>query len=249
MNSKQLTLLLIRLSLGIIYMTSGLSKLAPEYLGNIIGPVNLEKAYESNSIHILMNITAIIQTLLGSLILSQRYSIIGLIFLLPLSVGILIFTIYAGFGLTPIINLLLLLLLIYLLTQEKKSVKKLMNLKIEGYRVSKSYLRFSQKRLSNSAILFIIITALLTFWKSPLVNFTATISLILFLANLFQRKDYLFADYLLLGLFFIIGFIIINGILLNQIIDKAFYSVFLLIPLGFLIYLASLIYRKLFMTK
>ena len=244
-TSKQLTLLLIRLSLGIIYLTSGLSKLAPDFLGNIIGPVNLAKAYDdSNVIHFFMNVTAFIQIIVGALTLSQRYSVLGLVLLLPLSLGILIFTIFAGFGLTPIINGILLSLLIYALFQEQEAVKNLMKFKIESLKNSRTFRRFPDKRIPNLALVSVSLTAVLSFLNGPVLNVIATISLVLFFINLFQRKDYIILDYIILTMFFIISFIIINGMILNRFIPKAFYAVFLLIPVGFVLYILRLIYSR-----
>ncbi|TDN87632.1 hypothetical protein DET49_11180 [Salegentibacter sp. 24] len=245
MTSKQATLLLIRLSLGIIYLTSGLSKLAPEHLGNIIGPVGLEKAFSVYGIAIFIDITALIQILVGALCLSQRYAILGLVILFPLSVGIFIFTLVAGFGLTPIINALLLALLLYALVAEKEAVQKLVKFKIQGLRSSNPYLSYSNKKIPDLALILVCLTSVLSFLEGLILNLLATISFILFFINLFQRKDYLFLDYLILATFFLVSFIIVNAMVLNRFIPKAFYVVFFLIPIGFILYMARIIYWKL----
>ena len=247
MTSKELTFLLIKLSLGIIYFTSGLSKLAPEHLGNIIGPVSIENSFAIPGIDIFMQIVAVIQTILGALILTQRYSVIGLALLLPLSTGILIFTIFSGFGLTPLINVLLLILLIYAIFIEKNSVRKFIQLKMQAFKDSNSFEDFPKKKIPDTALLITSITVIISFWnKSLLLNLTASTFLVLIFLNLFQKKDYLTIDYLILLLFFVISFVITNALLLNQLVDKAFYSVFLLIPMGFLIYFLRLIYSRFF---
>lgn len=245
MTYKELTFLLIKLSLGIIYLTSGLSKLAPEHLGNIIGPVSLKNAYNVPGIDIFMQVTAVIQTILGALILTQRYSVIGLILLLPLSIGILIFTIFSGFGLTPFINIVLLLLLSYTILKEKKSVLKILKLKMDAFKDSSSFKSFPKKKLANAALLTTIITIIISIWnKSLLLNLTVSSIVILIFLNLFQKKNYLIIDYFILLLFLIISLVIINAIFLNQYIDKAFYSVFLLIPIAFIIYFSRIIYSR-----
>jgi hypothetical protein len=237
-----LTTLLIKLSLGLIYLTAGFSKLSPDYLGNIIGPVDLGKIYESSTIDVLLTLVAVYQILGGALILSQRYSVIGLVLVFPLALGTLIFTIIAGFAATPIINLCILLLLIYALLQEKKTVKQILKLNFKSITSSITFQNFPNKFLSNIALGLTILTTCLTFLNNPILNILLTFSLLIFTINLFQVKNYLLIDKIILILFFIIGLIIINGILLNQIIPKVFYSVFALIPLGILLYLIRLFY-------
>lgn len=249
MTSKQATLLLIRLSLGIIYLTSGLSKLAPEHLGNIIGPVRPENAYSIDGIAIFMHFTALIQIQVGALCLSQRYAVLGLVILFPLSVGIFVFTLITGFVLTPVIIALLLALLLYALVAEKEAVQKLVKFKIQGLKNSNPYLRYSNKKIPNLALILVCLTSLLSFIDGLILNLLATISLILFFINLFQRKDYLFLDYLILATFFLVSFIIVNAMVLNKIIPKAFYVVFLLIPTGFILYIARIITWELVTRK
>lgn len=244
MKSKELTTIIIRLTIGLIYLTAGFSKLSPEYLGNIIGPVDLGRIYTSSLIDVLMTIAAIYQIVAGALILSQKYSVVGLILIFPLALGILIFTIFAGFAATPIINLFILLLIIFALFQDKKSVGQILKLNFTAIKSSKSSLQFPNKLLPNVALGLTILTSCLTFLDNPILNILLTFVLLIFTANLFQVKNHLLLDKILFVLFFGIGFIIINGILLNQIIPKAFYSVFALIPLGFLIYLIRLIYWR-----
>ena len=235
--------------IGFIYLTAGFSKLSPEYLGNIIGPVDLGSIYKSSLIDILMIIAAIYQIIAGALILSQRYSVIGLILVLPLALGILIFTIFAGFAATPIINLFILLLIIFALLEDKKSVNQILKLNFKSINLSKSFQEFPNKIIPNVALGITFLICCLVFMDNVILNILLTIVLLLFTINLFQVKKYLLIDKTLLVLFFIIGFIIINGILLNQIIPKAFYSVFALIPLGLLIYLIRLIYWRISKDK
>lgn len=244
MTSKEITALLIRLALGLIYLTAGFSKLVPDYLGNIIGPVDLSKVYDSPFIESLMGVAAVYQIIAGALILSQRYSILGLILLFPLAVGILIFTIVAGFGGTPFINGFILLLLIYALVQDKRAVVEILKLNFKAIRTSSAFQLFPNQLLPHLALGLTLLTACLSFLNSPVLNVLLSAALLLFTINLFQVKKYLVLDKVLIVLFFAIGFIIINGIIFNQIVPKAFYLVFALIPLGLLLYVIRLIYAK-----
>lgn len=244
MNSKEITHLLIRLMLGITYLTAGLSKLSPDNIGNIIGPVKMEQIFDTPPLALFFQFVAIYQTITGALILSQRYSVIGLILLFPLSTGILLFTIIAGFGLTPIINLILLLLLVVLMSSEKKTIISIMKFNFKSISQSISFQHYHEKRNPIIAFSMIALFFVFIFLHNIILNFIITTALIFFTLNLFQRKDYLLLDKILLGLFFVISFIIINGILLNKLIPKIFYSVFLLIPLGLLLYITRILYWK-----
>lgn len=244
MKSKDFTTLIIRLALGLIYMSAGFSKLSPDYLGNIIGPVDLGMVLESKSIHYFMIFAAIYQIIAGATILSQRYSVFGLVLLFPLAVGILGFTIVAGFGLTPFINMFLLLLLLYVLLQDKKSVEQVLKFNFNGIKQSTAFELFPNKMIPNVALGIVLLTTSLSFLDNPILNVLCSVALLLFTINLFQVKRYLVIDKVIILLFFVIGIIIINGILLNQIIPKFFYSVFPLILIGFLLYLSRLIYWR-----
>lgn len=244
MTSKEITTLLIRLALGLIYFTAGFSKLSPDYLGNIIGPVDLSKVYDSPAIESLMIFAAIYQIISGALILSQRYSVLGLLLLFPLAVGILIFTIIAGFGGTPFINGLILLLLIYALVQEKSAVLQILKFNFKTVPTPTAFQMFPNRLLPHLALGLTILTACLSFLDNPVLNVLLSVVLLLFTLNLFQVKKYLPLDKILIILFFMIGFVIINGIVFNKIVPKAFYLVFVLIPFGLLLYIIRLIYAK-----
>ncbi len=244
MNSKEFTTLIIRLALGLIYMTAGFSKLSPDNLGNIIGPVDLGALLESKTIHTLMIFAAIYQIIAGAIILSQRYSVFGLVLLFPLVVGILIFTTFAGFGATSIINLFILLLLLYATFQERKSIIQILKLNFNGIKRSTAFELFPNKVIPKVALGIVLLTTSLSFLHNPVLNVLCSIALILFTINLFQVKNYLVIDKVIIVLFLFIGLIIINGILLNQMIPKAFYSVFALIPIGFTLYFIRLIYWR-----
>lgn len=92
MSSKDFTVLLIRLALGLIYLTAGFSKLAPHLIGNVIGPVDPKMLFDSEFFRVFMLFVAVYQIIAGALLLSQRYSVYGLILLFPIALGIMIFT-------------------------------------------------------------------------------------------------------------------------------------------------------------
>ncbi|WKZ62422.1 MAG: hypothetical protein QY315_11700 [Saprospiraceae bacterium] len=245
MSSKYITLIMIYLATGIIYLTAGLSKFSPGNIGNLIGPVDYHKISDSTVFLLFMQGIAVLQVVVGALLLSQRYSVFGLIMVLPMSLGILIFTIVAGFGLTPIINLLLLLLLLYAFYLEKEAIRQLFRKDRKGILFkSPSFQQFPERLVPNIALILIGLTVLVSFLDNIVLNILTTTALLLFTINLFQRKDYIFADKILIFLFLMISSISVNGMLINKMIAKGFYVVFLLIPMGILIYLFRLVYWK-----
>ncbi|MEC5156784.1 hypothetical protein [Chryseobacterium sp. MP_3.2] len=242
MDSKRFTTVLIHLSLGLLYLTSGFSKLAPENLGNIIGPVKLNFISDSRASWYFMVFIAVYQIIAGALTLSQRYSLVGLILLLPLSVGILIFTLVVEFGGTPFINLFILLLLLYALYQEKNSLTKILRFNFEGLKESNSFQRFPNHLLPKIALGIISLTLSLVFLQHSILNILLSFALLLFTANLFQFIKYLLLDKILIFLFLFISLFIVNGHLKNQVFPESFAYIFIFILIGIILYFIRVVY-------
>lgn len=246
MKAKNITLILIYLATGTIYLTAGLSKFAPENIGNLIGPVDIHKIFDSTAFIIFMEFIAVLQVITGALLISLRYSVLGLIIAIPMALGILLFTVIAGFGLTPIINLVLLVSLIYAYLVEKDALKLLLKRKIIGLKESKTYQLYPKDKYAKIALALIALTVVFSFLHNIVLNIFASLAFFFYTANLFQRKDYLFLDKVLIGLFFIIGIITVNAMLLKAIHPKAPYVLFILIPLSISIYILRLVYWRFF---
>src|SRR5699024_10670686 len=92
-SGTDITLIMIYLAAGTVYLTAGLSKLAPENIGNLIGPTDIHKIFDSTAFVIFMEVIAVWQVITGALLLSLRYAVVGLITAIPLALGILVFTI------------------------------------------------------------------------------------------------------------------------------------------------------------
>lgn len=242
MKSKHFTTVLIHLSLGLVYLTSGFSKLAPKNLGNIIGPVNLDFISDSTLSWYFMLFVAVYQVIAGALTLSQRYSLVGLILLLPLSIGILIFTLVVEFGGTPLINLFILVLIFYALYEEKNSLVKILKVNFEGLKESKSFQRFPNQILPNISLGIIFLILSLLFLQNSTLNILLSLAILLFTTNLFQFKKYLLLDKIILILFPFISLFIINGHLINQFFSKSFAYVFLFIIIGIMCYFIRVLF-------
>ena len=116
--------LLCRLMLGFIYLSAGLSKLGHHDFGNVIGPVQKEFFTE------LMNLpvwtayaAAFIQSITGAFALTNSFAVWGILLMLPMNLGLLLFTInWPG---TVFVNAFFLILSIFLVIFEWKKIKNL----------------------------------------------------------------------------------------------------------------------------
>lgn len=90
---RTLYLLLIRLLLGYIFLSSGLCKLSDGHFGQLIGPPHLIRDLAPYGLHDFAVFVAVSQVLVGALVLSHRWALLGLVALVPLNAGILAVTI------------------------------------------------------------------------------------------------------------------------------------------------------------
>lgn len=107
---RVLYLLLIRLLLGYIFMSSGLCKLSGGHFGQLIGPPHLIRDLTPYGLHDFAVFVAVSQVLVGALVLSHRWSLLGLVALVPLNASILAVTISLHWRGTPYVDGFLLLL-------------------------------------------------------------------------------------------------------------------------------------------
>jgi uncharacterized membrane protein YphA (DoxX/SURF4 family) len=102
--------LLIRLFLGYVFFSSGLCKLSRGEFPGLIGPCNLETALAPYDLTLFALLIAVAQFVIGALVLSQRYALVGSIMMVPMNVSIFVFTVSQGWQGTPYIDAFLLLL-------------------------------------------------------------------------------------------------------------------------------------------
>lgn len=116
---------MIRLLLGYTYFSSGMAKLAKGNYGQLIGPPDIIEQWAADGYGGLGYAVAISQILIGTLVFTQRLSLVGLIALVPMSLGILTYTITQSWTGTPYVNMLLFALLILCLIYEYRTIKML----------------------------------------------------------------------------------------------------------------------------
>jgi hypothetical protein len=123
MNLKDFYSLLARLFLGYVFFSSGLCKLSDGHFGQIIGPPFLIADLEPHRLGGFGIFLAFSQVMTGALVLSQRWSLLGLVMLVPMNVSILAATISMGWNGTPYVNGFLLTINLLALFYEWKSLR------------------------------------------------------------------------------------------------------------------------------
>ncbi|MBA6231050.1 MULTISPECIES: hypothetical protein [unclassified Colwellia] len=121
-------LTIFQVTLGIIYFSAGLSKLIPGF-PNIIGPVWLIDELSKYSLGLFGYFIAIMQTLIGGLLLISRFRLIASLMLLPMHMCIFIIPISLGWQGTPFVNAIFLFMLLSLLFSDRKKIYSLINSK------------------------------------------------------------------------------------------------------------------------
>ncbi|MCX2741521.1 DoxX family membrane protein [Pontibacter anaerobius] len=115
LKNKDLLSLLIRVFLGYIFLSAGVCKLTHGNFGQIIGPPWLEERLAAYGLGLFAQVVAVSQVVCGALLLSQRFSLLGAIMLVPMNVAILAVTVSQQWVGTPVVNTFLLLLNLWLL--------------------------------------------------------------------------------------------------------------------------------------
>src|SRR5687768_14812442 len=93
LKNKDLLTILIRLFLGYIFFSAGICKLTHGEFGQIIGPPWLEEGLAKYGLGLFAQVVAISQVICGTLLLSQRFSLLGAVMLVPMNVAILAVTV------------------------------------------------------------------------------------------------------------------------------------------------------------
>lgn len=126
MKTKDFYALLTRLFLGYIFASAGLCKLSDGQFGQLIGPPFLIKQLAQYDLELFGQFIALSQVLVGMMVMSQRYSVLGLIMLVPVNVSILMVTISQNWKGTPYVDSVLVALNLLALLYEWKSLKFLL---------------------------------------------------------------------------------------------------------------------------
>ena len=117
-------IVLIRVFLGLIFFTAGMSKLYADhaFLG-IIGPVWLEDELAKHQLGLYARFIAGSQVVAGLLLFSQRFATLGAILNFPIILNIFVVTVSLQWQGTPYVNFILLLLNAWLLAYDYPKLK------------------------------------------------------------------------------------------------------------------------------
>lgn len=138
--------------LGAIFFTAGMSKLYFEHkFPGIIGPVWLEDELAKYDLGMYARFIAYSQVIIGYLLLTLRYSLVGAIMMIPLVSNILMVTISMNWRGTPFVLAFLLAVNIYLLVFDYRNYLSLLGINSDKIKT------VSQKGLSGWLIGFILV--------------------------------------------------------------------------------------------
>ncbi len=115
---------LIRIFLGLIFFTAGMSKLYFEHqFPGVIGPVWLEERLAEHDLGLYARFIAGSQIIAGLLLFSQRFSTLGAVLTFPIILNIFMVTVSMKWQGTPYVNFVLLSLNAWLLAYDYPKLK------------------------------------------------------------------------------------------------------------------------------
>ncbi|MEJ8756852.1 DoxX family membrane protein [Pontibacter sp. H259] len=198
LKNKDLLTLLIRLFLGYIFFSAGICKLTHGNFGQIIGPPWLEESLAKYGLGFFAQVVAISQVLCGTLLLSQRYSLLGSIMLVPMNVAILAVTTSMNWTGTPYVNSVFLLLNLALLGMEHKKFSFLLQPNQEYTITPSTTDQIGQNLYSWVGIGLSLLTISATFVNYTLTNITAVLAFAAFAATIIRSVQFTKLDYVLI---------------------------------------------------
>ena len=122
---KKLLVVGTRVVLGVIFFSSGLGKLTHGLTPGLIGPVWLEERLATYGLGLWAQFVAWSQVIIGALLLSQRFSTLGAVMLVPMITNILVITISLQWRGTPYVNAVLLAMNLFLLWMDRERLRPL----------------------------------------------------------------------------------------------------------------------------
>lgn len=242
MKASDFTLLVIRLFLGFVFFSSGLCKLTDGNFGQLIGPPHLIADLAKYGLAGFGNLVAVSQVLIGALILTQRFSLIGLIALVPMNVSILGVTISQQWQGTPFVNAFLLLLNLICILYELQTIKILFLQHSTSITTARSIRLFPSLKLPVLILGFTILLLLFSGRSGFQLDLLASITLFLVIINLFQFRKFILLEKIVLIFYSLTILQVVNFRFLKNVENKEFVFVGV-IALGFICFLLSVFKR------
>ncbi|WP_234735208.1 DoxX family membrane protein [Tellurirhabdus bombi] len=189
MPRKDFYALLTRLFLGYIFLSSGLCKLTGGKFGQLIGPPDLINDLAPYGLRDFAIFIAFSQVMTGALILSQRYSLLGLVMLMPVNISILAVTISQRWQGTPYVDAVFVLLNVLVLLYEWNTLKVF--ILPEGERENqppRTNQLFPNQWLPVATIGLALIATVTARYNAPLTVIPATIGFLLIYGNILTNS-------------------------------------------------------------
>lgn len=201
MTFKDFNALLIRLFLGYLFTSSGFCKLTDGHFGQLIGPPLLIAQLTPHGLRTFGFFIAISQVISGALVLTQRYSLVGLIMLVPMNLGILMVTISQNWQGTPYVDAVFTLLNLLALLYEWNTLNFLLFPETAAIQIPPKVNQF----FTNSWLPLLIISlfGLCCFtsrYSYALTTVLATLAYLLVYLNVFRSQSFIWSYRLVLGM-------------------------------------------------
>jgi hypothetical protein len=201
MTFKDFNTLLIRLFLGYLFTSSGLCKLTDGHFGQLIGPPLLIAQLTPHGLRTFGFFIAISQVMSGALVLTQLYSLVGLIMLVPMNLGILMVTISQNWQGTPYVDAVFTLLNLLALLYEWNTLKFLLFPETAAIQIPPKVNQF----FSNTWLALVIIGlfgigCFVSRYSYALTTALATLAYLLVYLNVFRIQSFIWPYRLVLGM-------------------------------------------------
>lgn len=201
---KDFNVLLIRLFLGYLFTSSGLCKLTEGHFGQLIGPPLLIQQLTPHGLRTFGFFIATSQVIVGALVMSQRYSLLGLIMLVPMNLGILTVTISQNWQGTPYVDAVFTLLNLAALLYEWHSLKFLVLPEQTSLLFPpKTNVFFPEWKVPTLGILFFVVACILSRFNAVVTSSIATMAYGLMYVNVFGNESVKLLQRLVLGMSFV----------------------------------------------
>jgi hypothetical protein len=187
MHLKDYYALLTRLFLGYVFFSSGLCKLADGHFGQLIGPPNIISELEHYHLAGFGFFLAFSQVMIGAMVLSQRWSLAGLIMLVPMNACILAATLSMQWQGTPFVNGFLLILNVLVLLYEWKTLRFFLFPEMTGIRIpTRTHQLFPKFWAALSVLLAAFLAAITAGFSNALMMIAGVSVLVLAWYNVWQ---------------------------------------------------------------
>lgn len=241
LTNKDFTALLVRLMLGYIFLSAGLCKLSHGYFGQLIGPSDLIEQLAEYDLEIFGYFIAVSQVVIGGLCMSQRFSLLGLIGLVPMNISILTFTTSQGWTGTPFINGFLLMLNILALLYEWPYLKGMLG--GSNIEVPPSIRLFNDWKLPVIGIICLLLAVLVADGSPQLANLMGSVFFIILWGGMMRQAAFSKLELGVLALFLLAILNMTYMAPLNELRINPILILLLCIALGLLLFIVGL-WRK-----